>query len=670
MSSIAYRPEIDGLRAFAVIPVILFHMGFSWIAGGYVGVDVFFVISGFLITSILKKELEAGTFSFREFWARRISRILPALLVVTVATLAATCCFVFKPDQPAIVSQSIAALLSVANVYFWNTSGSYWGTKAEESPFLHTWSLSVEEQFYLFLPVTMWLIFLFRPRLLMGFILFVIISSLSLFLWGSLNYPTATFYLLPTRAWELATGCLLALTIQSNRDTSRNTGSFPALAAAGLFMVLASCVFLPTLNGGLAIVVLGTALIIAFGQSGLCNTILTQRHVVHLGKMSYSLYLWHWPVLVFAGTFGLRSHQWLLLIPIYAFAYASYHLIERPTRRKAGLVPAISVCYVLTVCVAPLLTMSSPFYDTSDFEQAAWIPNNIHPHPDYHRSSIQIRLGSTQLKVAEAPPGAYSGNGIICGSGESYPEVVFLGDSHGCMWSDVIVSITEKLGIKCALYLIDGVPPYIDLPLSHEQQAYDMSAEEKYDYDNARLRCIEKWKPKLVIICTPWSNDTESEAKDLLEFLQHHSSKVLLIEQPPVLAIGDRNAMQYLCFSGIKPEVGVKKYLPIHEPDRLEKGRRLVRSLADTYGNCQYVPIWDLYVKGSEALVLDGKNVVYLDDDHLLSFGARIAESRLENAVSDALRGGSSDVSEKGSTEKSISNVSNGTLNFKVSVSR
>jgi len=200
MFSISYRPEIDGLRAFAVIPVILFHMDYEWIPGGFIGVDVFFVISGFLITSILKRELEAGTFTFRNFWARRIRRILPAMIVVSIVTLAVTYVFVFKPDRPLIATQCVAALASVANIYSWRTAGDYWGTEADQSPFLHMWSLSVEEQFYLFFPIFMWMAFALRPRRLQGFISFVIVSSLPVFLYGSQAHPVATFYLLPTRA--------------------------------------------------------------------------------------------------------------------------------------------------------------------------------------------------------------------------------------------------------------------------------------------------------------------------------------------------------------------------------------------------------------------------------------------------------------------------------------
>lgn len=173
-----YRPELDGLRAFAVVPVILFHMGFSWLSGGYIGVDVFFVISGFLIASILIREIGTDDFSMREFWSRRVRRILPAMLVVIAATLAVTYLFVFKGDHGPIGRQAMSALISITNIYFWKNAGDYWGEAEESSPFLHTSSLSVEEQFYLFFALAIWLIVGFRPAWLKGLMLLAILFQL------------------------------------------------------------------------------------------------------------------------------------------------------------------------------------------------------------------------------------------------------------------------------------------------------------------------------------------------------------------------------------------------------------------------------------------------------------------------------------------------------------
>jgi peptidoglycan/LPS O-acetylase OafA/YrhL len=468
MTAISYRPEIDGLRAFAVIPVVLFHMDYRWISGGFIGVDVFFVISGFLITSILNKELGLGTFSFRNFLARRIRRILPAMLVVSAFTLLVTYGFSFRPDRPVVGMQGIAAMASFANIYFWRTAGDYWGADADKSPFLHTWSLSVEEQFYLFFPVLMWIAFALRPRWIQGLISAVMVLSLSLFLYGLQTHPTATFYLLPTRAWELATGCILATMLSANGARVTKGASFASsLAAVGLCLVMTSYIFVTTLNGGLVIAVLGTALVLAFGQSGFCYTILSHPLVVHIGKISYSLYLWHWPILVFADAFDCKFPKIFFLVPIYLLSLASYLLVECPARRSPRTVPVTAVCYLLTGALSFGLACSTPFYDTSEFEPSAWVPNNCHPRQDYSQQSMRLKLGATQLVTGDSSSNAYLEGGILYGTGESSPQIVVLGDSHGCMWSDAILAVTQKLGVKTSLYLMDGVPPYVTFPLSH-----------------------------------------------------------------------------------------------------------------------------------------------------------------------------------------------------------
>ncbi|MBC8351032.1 MAG: acyltransferase [Planctomycetes bacterium] len=632
-----YRPEIDGLRAFAVVPVILFHMELDWLAGGYIGVDVFFVISGFLISSILIRDMEEDDFSFREFWARRVRRILPAMLFVTAVTLAVTYLFVFKGDHRPIGRQAVSAMVSVANVYFWRNTGDYWGAEAENSPFLHTWSLSVEEQFYLFFPIVVWLVFRYRPQWLRSLMLVVILSSLGMFLYGASYYPDATFYLLPTRAWELGTGCYLAIVLCGRTVEDEKSKSLALLALAGLGMVVASYFFIPRLNGGLVIAVLGTALVIAFGGTGLCKSILAQRHVVQVGKMSYSLYLWHWPVIVFAGYFEIEAYRWVLLGPIIVFSLASYYLVERPTRRAAGIVPVIGVCYVVTLGGAAALMLSPSEYDTTSFAQPTWYGAYYDLKPRAVEGEFTRIAAGVTLPQREASPNAFLTGGIIVGSGEDVPKLVVLGDSHGVMWSEAIRSVAEKLAIKASFYSINGVSPFIDLPLSKQQRVRFLSAEEKYLYDKKRLDFLRDWQPSIVIVCARWSEQTEASTGDLLEFLEEHASRVVLMEQPPELTIGDRNVLQDLCFKGVTPELADQQYYLKGNLEAYQKGRSLVRTLSEKYRNCDFLPTFDLYSQGSEALVLDGKNVVYLDDDHLTDYGTQLCIDRIEQIVTEAV---------------------------------
>ena len=637
MAGIGYRPDIDGLRAFAVIPVILFHMGLSWMPGGYIGVDVFFVISGFLITSIIKKELDQGIFLFRDFWARRVRRILPAMIFVTASTLAATYAFVFRPDQQAIGMQGLAALLSVANIYFWQSSADYWGPAAEESPFLHAWSLSVEEQFYLFFPVAMWLIFQLRSRWLQSCILTAAVGSLALFLWGSQAHPTATFYLLPTRVWELGTGCLLAVSL-SNQPPKNP--SFAIFAISGLGMVVASYLFIDKPNGGVGLAVVGTALIIAFGQTGLCNKLLSQQTVVHIGKISYSLYLWHWPVLVLARHLGLDlpgvSENVILVFATYLLALVSYHLVEKPSRRRSGIVPVILVSGTLVAGAAVGMALVPRYYDTSQFDTPRWIEYNCRPNWEPEKSGTFINTIIENPKYKS--DALTSGRGVRVGDETIPPEIVVFGDSHGTMWSDAIADIAIEFDIPTAFFVMNrGERPFFGVPPQLGSHTANLTATEKLEFDVARLRAIESRNTKLVVIAARWAAYREQETVDLLGVLNERNIQVLLIEDPPELKIGNTNVMQFLAWKTLlpkRPVTGQQLFLRCDELEENEGGRGLVRHLANKYKNVQLLPTYDLYSSGSEARVVAGSKPLYLDDDHVTFQGAKLAVPRMRDTIS------------------------------------
>jgi peptidoglycan/LPS O-acetylase OafA/YrhL len=631
-----YRAEIDGLRALAVLPVILFHMGFDWIPGGFIGVDVFFVISGFLITSILKSEFESNSFTFLGFWLRRLRRIAPALLVMTATVLTVTCFFAFKPDRAAIGKQSLFALLSVANFYFWRASGDYWSPRAEESPLLHTWSLAIEEQFYLIFPVLLSVVFRVNPRGLSRFLVAVTGISFALFLWGSATHPTATFYQLPMRAWELSAGSLAAVFDQRRRSIPRSLASGVCSAEIGLVLLIACYGFVHRLHGGVACAVFGTTLIIHFSRSGFCNSVLSLKPMVYVGKMSYSLYLWHWPVLVLATKMRIDWHKITLALPIFVLSWMSYHLIEQPTRRWERGTPWITSGIFALLCISACCGFASRSYDTSEFSTPTWHGKlyDLAPSGKPSENYDDLMLG---VDVPERPllGDAYSKEGIIIGTAATNPSVVVFGDSHGVMWSEVIRTVVEKHNIKTSFFSMNGVSPFIDFPVRNDQQAsWRLSSQQKYQYDVARLRCIKEWKPRLVIICNPWDGRGVAVDHPFLKYIKTHADRVLLMEPPPVVAdVGNRNMLQHLCYLGVLPEEGVKKYLKAETPGN---GQELIRSLSrDSQISC--ISVHDLYFKNGKTLVLDAKNVVYLDDDHLTTYGASIAARRIEDAILLAL---------------------------------
>ncbi|HYK43019.1 MAG TPA: acyltransferase, partial [Thermoanaerobaculia bacterium] len=314
-SSLSYRPEIDGLRGVAVVLVVLFHAGFGC-PGGYVGVDVFFVISGFLITSLIWKDLEGERFTFARFWERRARRIVPALVAVVAATLFAGWFLLLPADYERLGRSAASQAVFAANVHFWLTGG-YFAPAAAEQPLLHTWSLALEEQFYWIVPVALFLVFgarrfeRRRSSMILAAIGCGIVSSFTLSVWGVAHHPSAAFYLLPTRAWELLLGSLVAfLPMRSQPSQGRAVRELAAIGGVALILLAAFGYRATTPFPGAAALApcLGAALWIrsngretsASPAPTLAGSVLSRPLPVFVGLASYSLYLWHWPFLAFA----------------------------------------------------------------------------------------------------------------------------------------------------------------------------------------------------------------------------------------------------------------------------------------------------------------------------------------------------------------------------------
>lgn len=333
-----YRPEVDGLRAVAVLPVLFFHAGFTSFSGGFIGVDVFFVISGYLITSLIVEDIKSGSFSLLGFYERRFRRISPALLLVCMATIPFAWVWMAPREFNDYGQSLFATNLSVSNFLFWREA-NYFGADAELKPLLHTWSLAVEEQFYLLVPL---LLMAWRGRSsLIWTVGAIVVASFALTHMLASRAPTANFYLLPTRFWELGVGTLLALA-GSNRQWLQGLGA-QALSLAGLILIVASILLLDgnrPFPGWWALPpVAGTALVLVFARSGtLTASILSWRPLVAVGLISYSVYLWHQPLFAFARIrmFGeVTMSIYLLLIALtLLLSYLSWRFVERPFRNR------------------------------------------------------------------------------------------------------------------------------------------------------------------------------------------------------------------------------------------------------------------------------------------------------------------------------------------------
>lgn len=336
-----YRAEIDGLRALAVVPVVLFHAGFETFSGGFVGVDVFFVISGFLITTILINEMDQGKYSLLNFYERRCRRILPALFAIVLFCIPVSY-FVLPPDQMEDFSKSVLAVATFSsNILFWRESG-YFDTAAEMKPLLHTWSLAVEEQFYIFFPLILMVAWRFGKKVVVWLMIAGFVISLGMAEWASYNKPMAGFYLLPPRGWELLIGSFAAFYLQKGPVTTpswvNNIASVLGIALV-VFAIVAYDHRTPFPGLYALAPTVGTVLIILFALKGtLAHRILTFSPFVGIGLISYSAYLWHQPFLAFARVAGWNMEQALLpaLLSVLSFvaAYFSWKYVETPFRKK------------------------------------------------------------------------------------------------------------------------------------------------------------------------------------------------------------------------------------------------------------------------------------------------------------------------------------------------
>jgi peptidoglycan/LPS O-acetylase OafA/YrhL len=301
----SYRKEIDGLRALAVLSIVLFHAGFSAFKGGYVGVDIFFVISGFLITSIIAQDQQQGIFTFRQFYERRARRLLPALFFVTFIAMGFAWAWMLPNEITEFSKSALSVLFFIANFFFWNDSG-YFSTSAEYRPLLHTWSLSVEEQFYLIFPAFFVFGALIKRTYALGLLLLLGLCSLGLSIWASIHAPTFGFFLLPTRAWEFVMGSLSAHAVMSRslENIRQNVLINEGIGAIGLLLIIYSIFSfnknLPYPGYWAVLPTLGTTLLLVFTtQDTLLGKALGLRPVVVLGLISYSTYLWHQPLFAF-----------------------------------------------------------------------------------------------------------------------------------------------------------------------------------------------------------------------------------------------------------------------------------------------------------------------------------------------------------------------------------
>ncbi|MDA7507085.1 acyltransferase [Akkermansiaceae bacterium] len=483
-----YRPEIDGLRAISVIGVVLFHLELGF-TGGFVGVDVFFVISGYLITGILLRQLGEDRFSLMEFWARRVRRIVPAAMVMVVGALLIGA-FLQTPERYASLARSaMAHVLMASNCYFTRDQG-YFAEKSDHEPLLHTWSLSVEEQFYLIFPLIVCFVWKRAPqRLALVFTSAALIS----FSWSWIEVvsnPKWAFFLLPARGWELLVGALLAILPQK---TMRSLGD-EAWAGLGLVLVLAPMFFFDRQTAfpgpGALAPVLGAALLIWTGGSTKIGKLLGWRALVRIGLISYSLYLWHWPFVVFAREMVIElTLTWKisLLVASLLAGYSSWRWVEMPSR--SGLLLATrrrSLIFGLTSAVTLFVIAFS-------IKASGGFPSRLPAELRLIISDITWNGAEYTSAKSEAMPIGFQDDGPV--------DFVLWGDSHGASAAPAVNAVATDFKLKGHAYLNNGTPPVTGLWFADMSEA---SAAEMVALNERVLAEIIDSKPMAVFLVGRW----------------------------------------------------------------------------------------------------------------------------------------------------------------------
>ena len=611
-----YRSDIDGLRCLAVLPVVLFHAGISGVPGGFVGVDVFFVISGFLITGILKSDIEENRYSLVRFYERRIRRILPALTFTVLVSwvLAYT---VFLPNYFVDFSKSVVSTsIFISNLYFWKFSG-YFDHSALLRPLLHTWSLAVEEQFYIFMPVLMYLVFRFAKPFAFWIFSGLALASLALSIYSNQVAPTANFFLLPTRAWELLLGGLLSM---ASLRPLKSLWMRHGLGVAGLAMILFPAVLYSeaTPFPGLAALppCVGAALLIYTGaeSGGLATRLLSSRPIVFIGKVSYSLYLVHWPLIVFFRYISLTSPSLLSAVFIVASSLAlavfSWWFIERPFRQKSFIASRKVLFAGAIVSLALMASVGVAGVMTGGF------PNRFSKLPDVPPPA-KLTGWRDGTCFFEGNYAFHHWSAEACDLTHSAGDNVLLwGDSYAAHYAPGVTGNADHIPYHVYQYTAAGCPPV----LSYYSYARPLCGA----FNQNALQIIAKLHIKKVVLSARWI-DLQSRGIDeldsTLKVLKAHGGNVDVIGQSPIF-VADVGLISYERSDGRKTS---DQWFNSFNGDLNEKLRSVVKP--DPASGPYFInPIESLCSAGQCTYRQYGQ-YEYSDDGHLTEYGSKLAVS-------------------------------------------
>jgi len=652
-----YRPEIDGLRAVAVLPVIFYHAGFTTFSGGFVGVDIFFVISGYLITGIIHREIMEGRFSVVRFYERRIRRIIPALLFVCLCCIPFSWMWMDARELKDFAQSLIAVNLFSSNFLFWIET-DYFGPASELKPLLHTWSLAVEEQFYVFFPLILLLLRRLPRAALAGALAAMALTSFAFCLWLLQIDPSANFYLLPSRAWELGAGGLLAV-LPFGRDKLWGWVR-SGLASLGLALILFAVLEFndatPFPNGWALLPVTGSVLVIAFAsRQTFVGRLLSLAPLRSIGLISYSAYLWHQPLFAFARLRLLNAPTQLdylaLSIASLVLAYLSWRYIERPFRMK-GLLTRRHVYGFAAACCSLVTIVGAVGHAVNGFparispaaaRMAAWADTK---NPRFADCRSRI--------LASDHPDDWC---VYAASGENTKgEIAFWGDSHADALAYFLAPRFGEQGYDVRPLTASGCPGVAGIKrpdLSFDCTAFNGKVTDYIrSHDNADIVVVvSRWA--LFFEGTHFDNEEGGEEPGASRYALPADKGLSYINDPHRIdELGRlvRQSVQSLLSSGKKvvlvypiPEVGwnvplhlakkLKLGLPLSPPlstshevyeKRTRNARAQLDAIPDSENLIRFRPaqvLCNTIIPGRCVAQLDDAPL-YVDDDHPSRIGA------------------------------------------------
>lgn len=654
MDKRSYRPDIDGLRAIAVLAVLFYHAALKPFSGGYIGVDIFFVISGFLITGLIVKDIRSNQFSLVTFYERRIRRIFPAYFTVAVVVGLSGAWLYDANTFKALAESLIASTLSLANILFYSQAG-YFDGPSHLKPLLHTWSLSVEEQFYLFLPLILFLIFKYARRWLTPILVVLLLVSLAGSVFVMQTNSDAAFYMAHLRAWELLIGGLIALRPVRLKSLLQE---FLAMVGLGLILV---CMVLYSENTrfpGLAALapVLGTALIINAGVNGkpLVGKILSNPVMVFIGKISYSLYLWHWPLLLFGkyiAITGMTISAYLVWgLMTFALSILSWRFVETPFRSKQFLpqsrmflVTGGIAAFILIAAVVVTLSEGFPArFDKDSWKSAAtwntddekWIRclNYIFAHEDEPIDSEVCQLGELSAE----------------------PSILLWGDSHGMALASGLDQSARHSGSTIQMMIRNACPPLVGVGRQDRMPECYQHNLEVFEYIKSHPEI------KTIILASRWTLNAlgtrykNEEGVDvvLMDMTVDNTGQLntVIFEAGLIRTIKELTKLdrKVVLISPI-PEVGydvpssyfvanrtgrdLNAIIAPTREDFLIRNRfilDLLNRMMMDYENIQLIDITDIFCDQQRCDVANGNEPLYKDDHHLSTAGSLMLAPALD----------------------------------------